>query len=141
MRKIYLLGCLGIVISCNSSHKSNVKNQIQKDSITNSNKDDSLEDGIKEHYEIDQAKTNEKIIQKEYGIQWDFCDCIVKNDSIQKAIDLAGDIDDSEFEALMNRFEEIDQHCKSIIASPSTTPDDRIKHERRVKKCLTKAAA
>lgn len=142
MRKIYFISCLVLITSCNSTAKNSVDSIHSKDSITLTNGTDSLKTqsnrAVEEHYETDNNQTTEKIIRQKYGVQWDFCDCIVKNDSIQNAIDLAGDIDDAEFDVLISRFEEIDQHCKSIIASPNTTPDERKAHERRVKKCLKK---
>ena len=75
-------------------------------------------------------------IEKEYGVQWDFCDCVVKNDSVNKAIETAGDED---FDALLIRMDTIDKHCKALLTTPNTTPDEREKHERKVRKCLKNA--
>ncbi|MFK8039370.1 MAG: hypothetical protein AB8B74_13840 [Crocinitomicaceae bacterium] len=145
MRKKYLISCLAFTISCTSTTSNQSSVQNSKDSIIEasiSTKDTTSitihsDSSSQEHYE-NSNESAEKIIEKKYGVQWDFCDCIRKNDSIQKAIDSSGDIDDIEFELLMARFEEIDNHCKSIISSPNTTPDQRKTHERRVKKCLGK---
>ncbi|MDA7804170.1 hypothetical protein N8987_06305 [Crocinitomix sp.] len=76
-------------------------------------------------------------IEKVYGKQWDFCDCVVKNDSVNKAI--METEDDDEFELISARMEVIDQHCKELLTTPNTTPDEREKHERKVKKCLRSA--
>lgn len=81
------------------------------------------------------ALTNQ--IEKVYGTQWDFCDCVVKNDSIEKAI-FATD-DDAQLDLILARMEVVDQHCKGLLTTPNTTPDDREKHERKVRRCLKDA--
>ncbi|MEO9531537.1 MAG: hypothetical protein ABJG68_14630 [Crocinitomicaceae bacterium] len=78
----------------------------------------------------------ENLIEATYGEQWDFCDCVVKNDSVNKAIETAGD---DEFDAILARMEVIDNHCKAMLATPNTTPDEREAHERKVRKCLRDA--
>lgn len=78
---------------------------------------------------------NKRKIEAVYGEQWDFCKCIVLNDSIDKAVK-AGHMDDK----LMERFDEVDQHCKSfLVMDQSRTPEERIKHEKKVAKCLKNA--
>ncbi len=76
------------------------------------------------------------VIEEKFGEQWDFCDCVVKNDSVNKAIETAGD---DEFDALLERMDVIDQHCKEMLTTPNTTPEERSKHERKVNKCLRSA--
>jgi hypothetical protein len=76
-------------------------------------------------------------IEKKYGVQWDFCDCVVKNDSIEKAI-MATD-DEKQLDKIIARSEIVDQHCKGLLTTPNTTPEQRDKHERKVKKCLRDA--
>lgn len=85
---------------------------------------------------VDEALETENLIEATYGEQWDFCDCVVKNDSVNKAIESAGD---DEFDAILERMEVIDQHCKAMLATPNTTPDEREAHERKVRKCLRNA--
>lgn len=79
----------------------------------------------------DEALTHQ--IEKVYGKQWDFCDCVVKNDSVNKAIETAADED---FDALLVRMDTIDKHCKEMLTAPNTTPEERDKHKRKVRKCL-----
>ena len=86
---------------------------------------------VSETVENDQIK---KEIEKKYGKQWDFCDCVRKNDSITKVIDKMGDNDD--YDPVFERMEEIDKHCKELLTTPNTTPEERDKHQKRVKKCL-----
>lgn len=79
-----------------------------------------------------------KDIENQYGEQWDFCTCIVKNDSIDKAF--KKQLSDSEYDRLADRFDVIDVKCKAFLAqNPNQTPEDRAKHEKKVKNCLKAA--
>lgn len=74
-------------------------------------------------------------IEKEHGVQWDFCTCVVKNDSINKAFE--NDLSDSEFDRLSLRFDQIDEKCKAfLVQNSSQTPEDRAKHQKDVSDCL-----
>lgn len=74
-------------------------------------------------------------IEAEHGVQWDFCTCVIKNDSINKAF--AKEVSDAEFDRLSERFDEIEQKCKAFLAqNPNSTPEERAIHEKKVKKCL-----
>lgn len=85
---------------------------------------------------VDEEAETENLIEATYGEQWDFCDCVVKNDSVNKAIETA---EDDEFDALLVRMDEIDKHCKTMLTTPNTTPEERDKHQRKVNKCLRDA--
>jgi hypothetical protein len=74
-------------------------------------------------------------IVKKYGEQWDFCTCVVKQDSINAAM-LRDDISDDEFDRLMERSDYVDNKCKTLLIQPNNTPEDRAKHEKKVKNCL-----
>lgn len=76
-------------------------------------------------------------IEAKYGVQWDFCDCVVKNDSIEKA--LMATEDDAQIDLILVRMDEVDQHCKTMLAQPNTTPEQRDRHARKVRKCLKEA--
>ena len=76
-------------------------------------------------------------IEAKYGIQWDFCDCVVKNDSINKALET--NTDDAQLDLILLRMDEVDMHCKEMLAQPNTTPEQRDRHARKVKKCLKAA--
>ena len=74
-------------------------------------------------------------IEAKYGEQWDFCHCVVVNDSIDKAIK-AGNTEDR----LIERWDYVDKKCQAFrIQDPNRTPEERDAHERRVKKCLKEA--
>tara|TARA_B100000508_G_scaffold141095_1_gene146751 strand:- start:28562 stop:29011 length:450 start_codon:yes stop_codon:yes gene_type:complete len=77
-------------------------------------------------------EAHEEIVKK-YGTQWDFCTCVKKSDSVNKALMEASD---EAFDAVMARSEYIDSKCKGLLIQPNATPEDRAKHEIKVKKCL-----
>jgi hypothetical protein len=88
--------------------------------------------------DLREFKENLAKIEKEHGEQWDFCTCVIKNDSINKAF--SKEVSDKEFDRLSERFDEIDQKCKAFLAqNPNSTPEERAIHEKKVKKCLKEA--
>jgi hypothetical protein len=86
---------------------------------------------------VNDSAALETEIELKYGVQWDFCDCVVKNDSINKVLESAGD--DADYDGILARMEVIDQHCKGLLATPNTTPEQRDRHARKVRKCLKEA--
>ncbi len=92
---------------------------------------------------VDSVELNKSLkkIEAKYGEQWDFCNCVVKGDSINKAF-LKPNLPDKEFERLSNRFDEIDEKCQAFrIQDANRTPEERAIHENKVKKCLKAAKA
>ncbi|OIQ36224.1 MAG: hypothetical protein BM555_03030 [Crocinitomix sp. MedPE-SWsnd] len=87
-------------------------------------------------YVNEEAET-ENLIEAIYGEQWDFCDCVVKNDSINTVVEKADD--DSDYDAIFARMDTIEAHCKTMLTTPNTTPEEREKHNRKVRKCLRNA--
>jgi hypothetical protein len=141
MKKVLYLGIIlsAIVLaSCNGAGEG------QENDGTDSLKVDTLDSTLVDSTlfmddsgYVDEALETENIIEAKYGIQWDFCDCVVKNDSVNKAIDNAED--DATFDIILARMEQIDEHCKTMLTTPNTTPEERDKHERKVNKCLRDA--
>lgn len=86
---------------------------------------------------IDEEAALASTIEKKYGEQWEFCDCVVKNDSVNEAI--MNTDDDAKLDKILARMDVIDQHCKEMLTTPNTTPEERDRHERKVKKCLREA--
>lgn len=89
----------------------------------------------------DTAELQESIakIEEKYGEQWDFCDCVVKGDSINKAFSKPN-LPDKEFDRLSARFDEIDSRCQAFrIQDASRTPEQRELHEKKVRNCLRDA--
>lgn len=91
----------------------------------------------KRYADEDLQKTHEEIVKK-YGEQWDFCMCIVKNDSVQKALE-SDDLSDEAFDLLFERSEFIDTKCKELLIFDNSTPEKREEHQKRVKNCLRAA--
>ncbi|MCR9173216.1 MAG: hypothetical protein NXI10_12015 [bacterium] len=78
-------------------------------------------------------------IEKQYGEQWDFCTCIIKNDSVQKAF-MNEALSDAEFDVIVARSEEIDNKCQAfLVQSRNQTPEERYEHKKKVDKCLKEA--
>lgn len=98
-----------------------------------------LADSLQQAGYVEETEEVEKEIEKKYGKQWDFCDCVVKNDSINKVFENADNLSDEEFDAAFARMDEIDNHCKELLTAPNKTPDERARHKRKVRKCLKAA--
>jgi hypothetical protein len=81
-------------------------------------------------------KSSVYLIEKKYGEQWDFCACILKGDSVNKAI-LKPNLSDKQLQKVLNRFEFINKKCQSFkIQDASRSPEQRERHEKKVKECL-----
>lgn len=81
-----------------------------------------------------EQKENHAKIVKKFGEQWDFCTCVVANDSITDAFEKK--LTPEQEEKLMARWEYVDLKCKELTTEPNTTPEERAKHDKRVMKCL-----
>lgn len=131
-----------LLFSCKSDPKSN-DNDSDTDSTkvadTNQQVDIDVdtasieEDTVEVVYEDPAVQEAHKEIVKKYGIQWDFCTCVQKSDSVNTALMEASD---AQFDAVMERSEYIDSKCKGLLIQPNATPEDRMKHENKVKNCL-----
>lgn len=95
-----------------------------------------IPDSLQELGYVDEKEETNNIIEKKYGKQWDFCDCAVKNDSINKAIETATD---EEIDVIFERMDVVESHCKELLTAPNTTPEERSKHKRKISKCLKNA--
>lgn len=92
-----------------------------------------MEDTVEVVYEDPAVQEAHEEIVKKFGTQWDFCTCVQKSDSVNTALMEASD---DAFDAIMERSEFIDSKCKGLLIQPNATPEDRAKHEIKVKKCL-----
>lgn len=127
--------------SCSSNEQKKVENSqdttAENMTETDNEDDNDLHDTITqiaEVYEDEDLQEAHENIEKEFGVQWDFCTCIVKNDSIDKAI--SGDVTDADLDFLLERLEFVDEKCKGMLIQPNSTPDERNEHEKKVRKCL-----
>ena len=133
----FLISFFLVLASCSSNEKceecelKNENDTIVKDTIS------SLDDALKA--ETVETKSKEQVenlkkIEKKYGEQWDFCTCVIANDSINKAFE--NNPSDKQAEKLMSRWEHVELKCKEFLTQPNTTPEERAIHEKKVKKCL-----
>ena len=148
MYKLLFLATIIFIFSCKSDvkvrngHKNNGHDStdiVQMDStdtikVISDYSLDGVDPKLRAEFKASLAK-----IEQQHGIQWDFCTCVVKNDSINKVFQQAN-LPDGQFDRLSNRFDVIDEKCKAFLRqNPNQTPDDRAKHEKKVRDCLSSA--
>ena len=86
---------------------------------------------------LNQHEEKDRIVEK-YGVQWDFCDCVKKNDSIDKLLKNQK-LTESEIDAILLRTDEIEKKCKLLLTDlKSNKPSERQRHQEKVKACLEK---
>ncbi len=120
VRKIFFLSLL-VLFSC-SQNEDNTRNSDKIISNASSNAE----------------SENLDRIEKKYGTQWDFCDCVKKNDSIDRLLKQQK-LSDNQLNKILERADEIDQKCKVLLTDlKSNKPSDRAKHQKKVKECLEK---
>lgn len=142
--KIYIIFLfLAILTSCSQTETNSEVIEIEIDDTTQVEviKEDitpkqAVVEAIKKDKSVDvDFKENKKEIEKVFGEQWDFCHCVIVNDSIDKAVK-SGNFDDK----LMERFDEVEVKCKSfLVMDNSRTPEERMLHEKKIKNCLRDA--
>jgi hypothetical protein len=132
-----LLILLVICFSCTEKKSKTHTTSSEKQLV----KKDSVKPEIKEIKIIskknEKTENHNKIIEK-FGEQWDFCKCVLANDSINSAFEKT--VTDAETNRLMKRWEHVEVKCKEFLTSENKTPEQRIEHELKVKKCLKNAA-
>lgn len=87
---------------------------------------------------VDNEKKDEdkERIVKKYGDQWDFCDCVKNNDSIDKLLKNQK-LSDSELDELLKKAAEVENKCKVLFTDlKSNKPTERQRHKDKVKDCL-----
>lgn len=141
MKALFYLCCWSLLLASCSSNETCTDcelDQSNNDSLVEV-EDGTLEQALKNEAlvpdEVADKQNHEKIVQK-YGVQWDFCTCVVANDSINKAF--GNKLTDQQADKLMVRWEYVENKCKEFLTQPNTTPEERAKHEKKVKRCLSK---
>ena len=68
----------------------------------------------------------------------DFCDCVKKNDSIDKLLK-NNTLTDAELDNVLKSADEVENKCKLLLTDlKSNKPSDRERHREKVKDCLEK---
>jgi hypothetical protein len=129
------------VVSCQNEPKQT--ENINKDSDSTKLNNDTLSEKVDSPKKIEiinekteKTENHTKIVEK-YGEQWDFCSCVIKNDSINNAFEK--NLTDKQSEKLMKRWEFVENKCKEFLTTPNTTPEERVEHELKVNRCLKAA--
>ena len=148
MHKLLFLVTLFFVVSCKSDDnivQDHSKSGTDSADVIVGDSSDTIE--IISDYDLDvvdpknRAEFIENLakIEEEHGAQWDFCRCAVKNDSINRAFQQPN-LRDKEFDRLFDRSNAIEQRCQAfLVQNPSTTPDERAAHTKKIRDCLKAA--
>jgi hypothetical protein len=141
---------LGLTIFCISLFSCEEKNEsttqgetIELDSLENNVveqfiptsetiSEDKLPEAVKKIVNDEDMKETKVALEKKHGVQWDFCTCVIKSDSILTAFN---SVKDENLDQLMERSDFIDSKCSMIRATPNTTPSEREKHEKAINAC------
>lgn len=144
-KTLYITLCFSIGLffsSCKSEETNSMPEEEKTEELLadDSQIEEESENETKEENQIQttttaDAETRENIkrIEEKYGEQWDFCTCVVKMDSINTALMEASD---EIFDLVMERSDYIDNKCKEVLIQPNNTPEERSKHQQRVRECL-----
>jgi hypothetical protein len=141
---IFTLSLLSLLTACNTTEANSndlvlIDTAAVDTAIIEVDTASILADSLLQAGYVDETEEVADIIEKKYGKQWDFCDCAVKNDSVNTAIENSDNLSDAEFNVLFARLDEIDQHCKELLTTANTTPEERDNHKRKIRKCLKNA--
>ncbi len=150
MYKILFVFGLFSIVSCGSDKESDLDaGKNDKDSLEALKKDGLDTLNIKSDYSMgtvdakEQKEFRENLvkIEKKHGIQWDFCSCVVANDSINTVLKVAN-LPDSKLDKLLDRLTVVEEKCQAfLVQSPDRTPEERARHEKKVRDCLKAAKA
>lgn len=151
MGRFFIILSLLTFVSCGSdatneaSNKPIVTNEAGTDGLDSvkSSVESQVDERMLDKHHQKEFYENLKKIESQYGVQWDFCTCVVKNDSINKAISkLVSNpkYSETELDGLIIRSDTIEKRCKSFISQDlSQTPTQREEHEAKIRKCLKEA--
>ena len=146
MNKLLYVLCFFAFFSCTEdpAKKKEDKREVQTDVLDVDDVDDTDTIQLVSDYKMDNVdpkerkefKENLAQIEKKHGVQWDFCTCVVANDSLDKAVKNPN-VTDLEMDQIFDRFEVVAEKCKAFqIQNPNQTPEERARHEKKVRDCL-----
>jgi hypothetical protein len=149
MKKFLYVLCLFVLFSCGEEPTQDLEDliDVEVDSldIEDPFENDTVE--IVSDYAMDNVdpkerrefKENLAQIEKKHGVQWDFCTCVVANDSLDRAVK-DPTTNDAEMDKILERFDVVAEKCKAFqIQNPNQTPEERARHEKKVRDCLKAA--
>lgn len=145
---LYLLG-FSFLIACSGgdSNEAGDKDNFDKDSLSSKDVYEGDTLTIKSDYKLDNVDAKERKefrenlaqIEKKHGVQWDFCTCVVANDSINKALQIPN-LSDAKLDKLLDRLTTVEEKCQAfLVQNPNVTPEERARHEKKVRDCLRAA--
>lgn len=135
----FLIACGLIFSSCESPQSKECTEDVpvpeqQEEAVSQATGDNLIDTkGQPKKLVKDKNENHRKIVEK-YGEQWDFCTCVIANDSINKASQ--NGLSEKQAEKLMKRWEYIEAKCREFMTNPNTTPNERAVHEQKVARCL-----
>lgn len=149
MNKLLYVLCFFVLLSCGEepTKKKKVKEDVEVDSTDVDIPEDVDTVDLVSDYKMDNVdpeerqefKENLAQIEKKHGIQWDFCTCVVANDSLDKAVKNPN-VSDAEMDQIFERLDVVAEKCKAFqIQNPNQTPEERARHEKKVRDCLKAA--
>jgi hypothetical protein len=136
--RILLFSCLLFAVSC-SQETEDVDCGLCGENMNRVDAPETIEAAVAMVKEADTSTTgdsefreNKEKIEAIYGEQYDFCHCVVLNDSLNR-VAKSGNFDDN----FMDRMEEVSNACKSfLVMDGNRTPEERDKHQKKIDKCL-----
>lgn len=151
MRHLLFIAFTFLLCACGDDSTKNASGNGATSTEAHGNEIDSVKSTVVSH--VDESMLGEhhkkefyenlKKIESQWGVQWDFCTCVIKNDSINKAINNLVSKDhysEAQLDKLIVRSDTIEKRCKSFISQdPSQTPSQREEHEAKIRKCLKEA--
>lgn len=143
LKTFFILLSFVFLVACNEELKTEKEEVIPASTPKKYEQADSLASNITVEDNLNTVEVEKELqqnlilIEQKYGEQWGFCECVIRNDSVNKAFQT---VSDEDFETLMIRSDYIDKKCKAFLAQDThRTPEERAKREMKVKKCLTEA--
>ncbi len=150
MHKILFIFSLFLIVSCGSDNSADADaKKDDKDSLDLADGEEVDTLNIKSDYSMGTVDAKERKefrenlvkIEQKHGVQWDFCTCVVANDSINTVLKVAN-LPDSKLDKLLDRLTVVEEKCQAfLVQSPDRTPDERSRHEKKVRDCLKAAKA
>ncbi len=132
-----------LIVGCNNDKSADKLLESESDALAKDTVSSKILEDIKSPEKKKNTKElqeNLKQIEKKYGEQWGFCECVVANDSINTAIMNTTDFEGPKFDKLMKRSDFVTNKCQAFLSlDANKTPAERASHERKVKKCLSES--